>query len=138
MRNFLLGFLFAAAVAWIALTGFYSYQCLGASGSEWLWSPMSMGLTEYWQRVDSTWACTLDHVAEVAGREAVYYYWNFPSAVIGLTMLVLLGPWLFHRPQKANFKSPTSQDDRYKAWRGKTTVSGESADDVRQRAKRRL
>ena len=138
MRNFLLGILFATAVVWIAVTGFLSYQCIGATDSEWLWRPMSMGLTEYWQRVDNTWACTLDHVADVAGRDAVRYYWNLPGALIGLTVLVLLSPWLFHRPRKANFRSPTSQDDRYKAWRGKSTVSGESADDVRQKAKRRL
>ena len=130
--------MFATAVVWIAVTGFLSYQCIGATDSEWLWRPMSMGMTEYWQKVDNTWACTLDHVADVAGREAVYYYWNVPGMIIGLTMLVLWVPRLFYRPKKANFKSPGSQDDRYKAWRGKSTLSGESADDVRQRAKRRL
>jgi hypothetical protein len=115
MRNFLLGTLFATAVVWIAVTGFLSYQCIGATDSEWLWRPMSMGMTEYWHRVDNTWACTLDHVADVAGREAVYYYWNVPGMIIGLTMLVLWVPTLL-RPG-------TQRLDR---------------DDVRRKAKRRL
>ena len=46
MRNFLLGTLFATAVVWIAVTGFLSYQCIGSTDSEWLWRPISMGMTE--------------------------------------------------------------------------------------------
>jgi hypothetical protein len=75
--------------------------------------PMSMGFTEYKQQLDSVTSCTFDHVENLLGREAVHYYFNFPSLVILTTMLVLL----IRIPSRAN------KLDR---------------DEVRQKAKRRL
>lgn len=113
MRNFLLGILFTCACAWIASAGYCAFECIDAQGSRWSWMPMSMGFTEYKQQLDSVTSCTFDHVESLLGREAVHYYFNFPSLVILTTMLVLL----IRIPSRAN------KLDR---------------DEVRQKAKRRL
>ena len=135
MRNFLLGILFTCACAWIASAGYYAYGCIDAEGSRWSWMPMSMGLTEYKQQLDSVTSCTFDQVDSLLGREAVHYYFNFPGLVILTTMLVLL----IRMPSRVTSrKAKVDKSDQYKTWRGVSTTRGESAEDVRQKAKRRL
>lgn len=95
MRNFLLGILFTLACAWIASYAFLAYQCIDAEGSRWAWMPLTMGYTEYAQQLDSVTSCTFDQVEKLLGGDAVHYYFNFPSAVAGLALLVMLGPALF-------------------------------------------
>ena len=113
MRSFLLGILFTCACAWIASAGYYAYGCIDAEGGRGSWMPMSMGFTEYKQQLDGVTSCTFDHLESLLGREAVHYYFNFPSLVILLSVLVLL----------IRIPSRASKLDR---------------DDVRQKAKRRL
>lgn len=118
MRNFLLGILFTLACAWIVSAGYYAYACIDAKGSRWSWMPMSMGFTEYKQQLDSVTSCAFDHVESLLGHEAVHYYFNFPSLIIGLAIFVLL----IRTPSRANNRK-TDKLNR---------------DDVRQRARRRL
>ena len=135
MRNFLLGILFTCACAWITSAGYYAYECIGAEGSRWSWMPMSMGFTGYKQQLDSVTSCTFDHVESLLGRETVHYYFNFPSLVILLSILILR----IRMPSRGTSrKTKVDKSEQYKTWRGISTTRGESAEDVRQKAKRRL
>ena len=74
-----------------------------------------MDSTEYAQQLDSVTSCTFNYVENLVGQDAVHYYFNFPNAVVGFALLVMLLPALFRKS--------TPRLDK---------------DEVRRKAKRRL